>query len=140
MRNLVLNLPSDEYCADLGAALEAQQHESLFNLIDLRTGWKIDLIFRKSRLFSRQEFARRQSLDLQGRRLYVASVEDVIVAKLEWAMLAKSQRQIEDTAAILRLRWEALDRPYRERRISDLGLEDRWSIARRAAGLPEASG
>lgn len=127
-------------CADLDAALEAQQHESLFNLIDLRTGWKIDLIFRKSRLFSRQEFARRQSLDLQGRRLYGASVEDVIVAKLEWAMLAKSQRQIEDTAAILRLRWEALDRPYRERRISDLGLEDQWSLARRAAGLPEASG
>lgn len=112
----------------------------MFNVIDLRTGWKIDLIFRKSRPFSREEFARRQSVDLQGPRLFVASAEDVIIAKLEWAKLAKSQRQIEDATAILRLRWEQLDRPYLERWIFDLGLQDQWRLARQAAGLPEAGG
>jgi Nucleotidyltransferase of unknown function (DUF6036) len=137
---LVQSLPSDEYYADLETAMEAQRRESLFNVIDLRTGWKIDLIFRKSRAFSRQEFSRRKSVELQGRRLFVASAEDVVVAKLEWAKLASSQRQIEDAAAILRLRWEALDRTYLEKWISDLGLQDQWSVARRAAGLPDPSG
>lgn len=136
LRNFVQKLPPDEYYADLDAALEAQRRESLFNVIDLRTGWKIDLIFCKSRAFSRQEFARRQSVDLQGSRLFVASAEDVVVAKLEWAKLANSQRQIEDAVAILRLRWEALDRAYVEKWISDLGLQDQWSVARRAAGQP----
>ncbi len=135
LRTFVQSLPSEEYYADLEAALEAQRRESLFNVIDLRTGWKIDLIFRKSRAFSRQEFDRRQSVELQGARLFVASAEDIVVAKLEWAKLANSQRQIEDAAAILKLRWEALDRTYLEKWISDLGLQDQWRIARRAGGL-----
>jgi hypothetical protein len=108
LRTFVQNLSAKEYYADLDAALEAHRRESLFNVIDLTTGWKIDLIFRKSRLFSREEFSRRQLVDLQGLRLFVASAEDGIVAKLEWAMMAKSQRQIEDVAAILRLRVEVL--------------------------------
>ena len=137
VRNLIRRLPSDEYYSDLDAALEAQRRESLFNVIDLRTGWKIDLIFRKSRPFSRQEFSRRQLVDLQGSRLFVASAEDVILAKLEWAKLAKSQRQIEDAAAVLRLRSEALDRPYMEQWISDLELRDQWSAAQLAAGPPD---
>lgn len=139
LRSFVQSLPSDEYYADLEAALDAQRHESLFNVVDLRTGWKIDLIFRKSRPFSRQEFGRRQLVDTQGPQLFVASAEDVIVAKLEWAKLAKSQRQIEDVAAVLRLRWETLDRSYLGHWIAELGLADEWRSARLAAQLPETS-
>jgi hypothetical protein len=84
----------------------------LFNVTDLATGWKIDLIFRKSRAFSKEEFGRRQAVNLQGLLLFVASAEDVVISKLEWARLAKSPRQIEDMAAILRVRWEGLDKSY----------------------------
>jgi len=52
LQTFVQLLPSGEYYADLEMALEAQRHESLFNVIDLSTGWKVDLIFRKSRPFS----------------------------------------------------------------------------------------
>ena len=52
LRALVQGLPSDEYYADLDAALEAYKRQSIFNVIDLATGWKIDLIIRKSRAFS----------------------------------------------------------------------------------------
>jgi hypothetical protein len=134
LTTFVQNLPSDEYYADLEAALEARRRESLFNIIDLATGWKIDLIFRKSRLFSQGEFARRQQVNLHGLRLFVASAEDVIVAKLEWAKLAKSQRQIEDVAAILRLQWNVLDRSYLEGWISELDLKAQWIVARSVAG------
>ncbi len=137
LRTFVQSLPSGEYYSDLDAALEAHRRQSLFNVIDLATGWKIDLIIRKSRAFSQEEFSRRQLVTVQGLPLFVASAEDVLIAKLEWSKLATSQRQIEDVAAILRLRWEALDRTYLEKWIPDLGLKQEWSHAKRMAGISE---
>jgi hypothetical protein len=137
LRALVQALPSDQYYVELDAALEAQERQSMFNVIDLATGWKIDFIVRKSRAFSQEEFSRRRLVDLEGMPLFVATAEDVIIAKLEWSKLAQSQRQIEDVAAILRVRWEALDQSYLERWIAELGLKKEWHDARRAAGLPD---
>ncbi|MBZ5573530.1 MAG: nucleotidyltransferase family protein [Acidobacteriia bacterium] len=130
----VNSLPRDEYYADLDAALEAHRRHSLFNVVDLATGWKIDFIIRKSRAFSQEEFRRRQRVELQGLPIFVASAEDIIIAKLEWSKLAESRRQIEDVAAILRLRWESLDRPYLEKWIGELGLAKEWNDALKAAG------
>jgi hypothetical protein len=69
-------LSKDQYYVDLDAALEARKHESLFNVVDMATGWKIDLIICKSRPFSEEEFRRRKLVNLQGRSLFVASAED----------------------------------------------------------------
>lgn len=137
LRAFVQGLPSDEYYADLDAALEAYKRQSVFNVIDLATGWKIDLIIRKSRAFSQEEFRRRQLVNLQDLPLFVASAEDVVVAKLEWSKLAQSKRHIEDVAGILRMRWESLDRSYLEKWTLELGLETEWNDARRAAGISE---
>src|SRR5258705_8796072 len=52
---LIGQLPSEHYYVDLAAALEAHRRKSLFNVIDLATGWKIDLIIRKARAFSEEE-------------------------------------------------------------------------------------
>jgi hypothetical protein len=139
LRTLIQILPSDQYYADLDAALAAHERRSLFNVIDSATGWKIDFIIRKSRAFSEEEFGRRRLLDLEGTSLFVASPEDVIVAKLEWSKLAKSQRQLEDVAAILRVRFEQLDHSYLEKWIAELGLNGEWKDALFAAGLPDQS-
>jgi len=42
--------------------------------------------------------------ELLGFQLFVASAEDVILAKLEWARMSDSERQIRDVAGILRTR------------------------------------
>lgn len=128
-------LPSGEYYADLEMALEARKRQSLFNVIDLLTGWKIDLIFRKSRPFSQEEFGRRQQVVVQGFSIFAASAEDVVLAKLEWAKQAQSRRHIEDVAGILRMRWDSLDHAYLEKWIVELGLPTEWKDARQAAGL-----
>ncbi len=135
LRAFAANLPSGEYYADLGAALEAYKRESMFNIIDLESGWKIDLIIRKSRPFSREEFGRRQLVNVQGTSLFIASAEDVVVAKLEWAKLAQSQRQVEDAAGILRIRWASLDRSYLEKWTRELELTTEWNAARLMAGM-----
>ena len=130
----VRSLDPDQYYVSEAAAAEAHQNEGMFNLIDLRAGWKVDLILRKSRPFSREEFDRRAAEDVGGVRLYVASPEDVIVAKMEWAKRGGSSRQIEDAAGILRVRGEELDRDYIERWTRELGLEREWDDVRRTAG------
>ena len=137
LRTFVQLLAKDAYYVDIDTALEARKRESLFNVVDMATGWKIDLIIRKSRPFSEEEFHRRQLINLQGRPLFVASAEDVVISKLEWAKLAQSQRHIEDVAGILRMRWDSLDRPYLEKWIMELKIEAEWNDARRAAGLSE---
>jgi hypothetical protein len=137
LRIFVQLLSKDEYYVDLDAALEARKQQSLFNVVDMATGWKIDLIICKSRPFSEEEFRRRKLVNLQGSPLFVASAEDVVVSKLEWAKLAQSQRHIEDVAGILRMRWDSLDRPYLEKWILELKIEAEWNDARRAAGVSE---
>jgi hypothetical protein len=139
LRALIQALPSDQYYVELDTAMEAHGRQSLFNVIDLATGWKIDFIIRKSRAFSQEEFGRRRLVDLEGMPLFVATAEDVIIAKLEWSQRSQSQRQIEDVAAILRVRWETLDKSYLERWIVELGLKKEWADARGAAGVSESA-
>jgi hypothetical protein len=112
LQHLVRLLPDSEYYASEEAALDALRREAQFNVIDFATGWKIDLIIRKSRLFSRTEFERRSAVDLFGLQIFVASAEDILLAKLEWAKAGQSMRQLEDCATILRTRREELDYTY----------------------------
>ena len=137
LRSLVQSLPRGEYYVDEGAALEAQRLQGQFNVLDLATGWKVDFIIRKARPFSREEFDRRSVVEYEGIPLAMATPEDVLLAKLEWAKLGASERQIEDAAGILRIRQSVLDRGYLESWVRRLGLEEQWDAARRVAGLIE---
>jgi hypothetical protein len=137
LRALVEALSGNEYYADLDSAMEAHRWQSMFNVIDLATGWKIFLIIRKSRAFSQEEFRRRQRVDLHDVPLFLASAEDVVISKLEWEKLAQSRRQIEDAAAILRVRWDELDHSYLAKWIAELGLKTDWDDAQRVAGISD---
>lgn len=117
------------------AASDALAHESLFNVIDASTGWKVDLIIRKSRRFSVTEFGRRLPLDFDGHRLSVATVEDVILSKLEWAKLGGSARQIEDVRALVRAS-VSLDLSYINHWIAELGLATQWRAAQDVVASP----
>lgn len=130
-------LPETEYYTDLSAALEAHTRHSLFNVIDTTRGWKIDFIIRKPRAFSEEEFRRRRQVELRDLMLFVASAEDVILSKLEWAKLAQSQRHIEDVAGILRLKANSLDRNYLEKWIRELVLTSEWEAAQLAVRIAE---
>lgn len=127
-------LPDDKYYVSREAALDAYGRESLFNVVDFASGWKIDLICRKARAFSVAEFERRSRHDLAGLEVSVASAEDVLLAKLEWAKLTQSDRQIEDAAGIMRIQDERLDTTYLAKWVEQLGLHDEWLKAKMLAG------
>lgn len=129
LRALVRSLPEERFYASEDAAMEALRHETQFNVLDMVTGWKADLIPRKQRPFSETEFARRTRLEVMGVSMYVASVEDIIVAKLEWAKAGGSERQLEDVRELVRLRSKGLDRPYVEEWVQRLELGEQWDRA-----------
>lgn len=109
------------YLGDANGALERRDQ---FNVIDTATGWKVDLIIRKDRPFSRSEFARRQPVTMAGVATAVASAEDTILAKLEWARAGGSDRQRRDVVAMLTVQGDTIDRDYLWHWAEILGLTD----------------
>ena len=128
-------LPQTTYYFDLDAALEACRRRSMFNILDMSSGWKIDIIFQKPSAYHQQALQHRTSAEIEHVPLYAATAEDTIIAKLECARMGESSRQIEDVAGILRVRGKAIDRSYIEKWVQELGLAAQWDSARRLAGL-----
>jgi hypothetical protein len=133
LRSFVRLLPQDEFYVDERAALEALRLEGQFNLVDFRTGWKVDFIIRKSRPFSSEEFGRRTLVEMEGADVPIASPEDVLIAKMEWARMGQSARQIEDAAKMLRVRAQQLDWEYLEHWVGNLKLEEQWAAVQQSA-------
>ncbi len=101
--------PANDGLPDPGPTV-AYAHGEPFNVIDTDTGWNVDLILRRDRPFSRMEFSRRRSARIEDIEVFVATAEDTILAKLEWACLGQSKRQLADVAAIVRTSSLSLDR------------------------------
>ncbi len=130
---LLAQLPEDQYYVSREAAREAVLRRSQFNVIDLATGFKADLMVLKPRPFSRAEFERRRQVDMNGELVWVASPEDVILAKLEWAISSRSERQWRDVLGIMQTR--ELDWGYLERWASELGVQEDLEHLKQEAGL-----
>jgi len=124
---LLSALAAGSYYAEADVAREALRRRGQFNVIDPDTAFKIDLIVRKARPFSVEEFGRRERRPIMGAMVTMARPEDVIVSKLEWAAKGGgSRRQLDDAAGVLRVSGSRLDRTYVERWVAELGIVDLW--------------
>jgi hypothetical protein len=131
---LLQQLDPGRFYVSAVAVDEAWQRRGRFDVVLLESGWKIDLILRRNRDFSREEFARRQPAEIAGARVWVATAEDTIVAKLEWAQAGESERQLRDVVGILEMRRGELDMDYVERWVRELNLAAAWELARSRTG------
>jgi hypothetical protein len=134
LERFVASLPDDVWYVDIDTATDAVRRRSMFNVIDLRSGWKVDFIVRKERPFSVEEFARRVPAELHGVAVFATTPEDAIVAKLEWAAKAESERQLRDVVGIVQVQGDALDVAYADRWARALGVEHLWARVRPAIG------
>ncbi len=123
----------DVYVGDGRAALAAR---SMFNVIDHRTGWKIDLIICKDRPFSREELRRRRPATVGALRAHVASPEDVILSKLEWGVEAESERHLRDVERVIAADPDGLDDDYLDRWAAELGVRAQLDLCRERARGP----
>lgn len=124
---LVKTLLAAGHYVDAARARDALRRRLQFNVVDAGCAFKIDLIVRKDRPFSRAELERRRAVDLlPGVRVSLASPEDTILSKLEWARKAgRSEKQIDDAAGVLAVN-PGIDRAYVERWAAELGVLGLW--------------
>jgi len=99
----------------------------MFNAIDPASGWKIDFVVLKDTAFNRRAFSGRRLADFGGVPLHLIRAEDIVVAKLDWAKLGGSERQIRDVVGVLMVQGSAIDRGYIEDWVSELDLGEEWA-------------
>jgi len=98
-----------DYHSDPTALTAALRGVRPWNVIYLPSVVKIDLIPRKDTPYRRAEFERRRRVELAGVPLWIVSVEDLILSKLEWARESRSEQQRLDVGQLLET---PLDRTY----------------------------
>lgn len=122
IRDFASSLGQSVYVS-IPAALDALKNRSMFNVIDTTSGWKADLIVRKDRQFSIEEFNRRTPVTLLGVPVHLATPEDIVLSKLEWAQRSESERQIRDAASVIRTVGERIDVAYLRKWAKELNVE-----------------
>ena len=128
--DLLVFFPNTDYYADEQQALAALASCSQFNVIDFATGWKVDFIIAESSEYARLAMSRRKPMNIAGHTVYVASAEDVLIAKLRWAKVGRSDRQLQDATGILTTQSTSLDIHYVERWVRELALDGQWESIR----------
>lgn len=129
-----------DFYADAAMMRQAVERRGSFNLIHLETMFKVDIFVAGERPFDQQQITRRQSqvLVTPNQTAYVASPEDVVLAKLDWYRMGgqQSERQWRDVLGILEVQGERLDRAYLRQWAANLGISDLLARALRDANLP----
>ncbi len=119
---LVAAFPAERFY--VGDVTNAVAHRDMFNVIDVTTGWKADLIIRKNRPFSLEEFARRRPAIIAGVQTYVSTPEDAILSKLEWHSMSASDIQRRDVIEMIVANLDTLDREYLDQWAAKLGIAE----------------
>lgn len=134
----LIRLLGQDYYVSRDAAMDALRRRTMFNVIELQGGRKADLIIRKDRPFSRQEFSRRRQVEVLGEILSVAAPEDIILSKLEWTKGRESDVQYSDALGVAVAQWGNLDLEYLRKWAGTLDVEDRLAhLLKEAQGQTE---
>lgn len=117
---VLVRLLEEEFYIDEAAVREALARTSMFNVVHLGTGYKVDVYLTGGEPFQQSRLARRKPVRIlgeEGAEVYVATPEDVILGKLAWFRLGKetSTRQFIDVLGVLRLQGDRMDLEYLQR-------------------------
>jgi hypothetical protein len=125
---LLQMLETDYYVSET-AVRQAVRQRSCFNLIHFDTSCKIDLFVSKDRPFDRSVQDRAEPItvdEVTSLILRVATVEDIILLKLEWYRLGneQSERQWDDVTRLAKFHGTRLDRAYLDHWATELAVAD----------------
>lgn len=122
--SLVSNLRPDFYIDDLSVTKAIESGRS-FNAIHSEAIFKIDVFVAAGEL-ARQELARRELHEIADHRIWIASAEDTILAKLDWYRRGNevSELQWRDVKGILGTQATRLDFDYLRSWATRIGVVD----------------
>jgi len=116
---------SKEFYMDREKIHDAMNDHASFNLIHYATSYKVDVFIAKQRNFDRKQLERRKRISVSNdpqESVYLASAEDVILAKLEWFRKGGevSERHWRDVLGVLKVQAGALDLDYLHQMAAEL--------------------
>jgi hypothetical protein len=125
---LVASLSKEFYISE-NAMRDAINRRISFNVIHLETMFKVDIFISKSRKFDQMQFKRRVKQTISNdpdHVVYIASVEDNILAKLEWYRMGNeiSERQWQDVIGMLKTQGSKIESDYLNYWANELGVSD----------------
>jgi len=131
---MVQAFPPPNYFLSEEAIRDALQHRSMFNLLSLNDGEKVDFWILTDEPFDQSRFARKRLANMQGLELQVSAPEDTILMKLRWArMSGGSEKQFTDALRVYEVQGNCLDQDYMNHWAIQLGIEDLWQRVRTEA-------
>jgi hypothetical protein len=116
----VVRIFSPDYYVARESVRESIVCASIFNLIHQESVIKVDCIVRKPTEYRLTEFERRRQIKILDFMTFIASKEDLIISKLDWAKDSHSEMQLRDVKNLLATGY---DKAYLERWTRELGLD-----------------
>jgi hypothetical protein len=125
----LLNALQDSFYVDELAVREAIDRQQSFNAIHFESVFKIDIFIPKADRFSRNQLERRELRQIAPdvpQMVYVATVEDTILAKLRWYHSGgrTSTTQWGDVVGMIGASAKRLDIDYLKKWADTLGISD----------------
>jgi hypothetical protein len=105
-----LSIFSEGYYLDDETVKNEIHKRGMFNVIDHRTGLKMDFIVRKDTEYRQLEFSRRIREDIDEIPVWIVSPEDLVISKFGWIQQLQSDRQMGDIRLLLAL--PGIDKDY----------------------------
>lgn len=131
---LAAAFPPPAFYLSLPAIAEAVRERSMFNLLALESGDKVDFWLVTDQPFDQSRFARRQAARLGSSVVDVSTPEDTILMKLRWAdSSGGSEKQLQDVLRIYELQGPTLDAGYLEAWLDRLEVRPLWQRVLAAA-------
>jgi len=124
---LLAAFPAPDYFLSEDAIREALRLRSMFNLLSLKDGEKVDFWILTDDPFDRSRFARKRFETILDLPLHVSAPEDTILVKLRWSKLSGgSEKQLKDALRVYEVQSSALDHIYLNHWAGQLGVEELW--------------
>jgi len=138
VQTLMEAFPPPDYCLDADRINDAIKRRSMFNLLHIPDGDKVDFWLLTDEPFDVSRFKRRRAEEFYGKRLNVSSPEDTILAKLRWAKLSGgSEKQFGDSLSVYEIQYPNLNLDYIEEWAEKLAIKDLWERLKREAEVPD---
>ncbi len=124
---LLASFPPPSYYLSRDGIEDAIRTRTMFNLLALDEGDKVDFWMLTEEPFDQSRFARKRIEKVWGIELSVSSPEDTILAKLRWAQMSGgSEKQFRDSLRVYEVQRQTLDEEYISNWVRQLGLEALW--------------
>ena len=127
VHQLMEAFPPPNFYLDEDSILDAINRQSMFNLIDVNVGDKVDFWILTEEPFDQSRFSRKISEEFTGLKMQVSTPEDTILAKLRWAKLSGgSEKQFTDALRVYEVQYGELNIDYLKHWVKKLDVESLW--------------